>query len=41
MTTLRTVGGASGSQASATAAGYLGDAEGLAAHAHAARLRLR
>ncbi|MCR5289008.1 MAG: histidinol dehydrogenase [Treponema sp.] len=41
VTTLRTVGGASGSQASATAAGYLGDAEGLAAHAHAARLRLR
>ena len=40
VTTLRTVEGASGPQASAEAAGHLGDAEGLAAHAHAARLRL-
>ena len=40
VTTLRTVSGAEGTVKSATAAGYLGDAEGLAAHARAARLRL-
>lgn len=40
VTTLRTVEGSEGSQKSATASGYLGDAEGLAAHAKAARLRL-
>lgn len=39
VTTLRT-GEGTGPQASAEAAGHLGDAEGLAAHAHAARLRL-
>lgn len=40
VTTLRTIPGSKGVTASAVAAGYLGDAEGLAAHAHAARLRL-
>lgn len=41
VTTLRTVEGSEGSQKSAEASGCLGDAEGLAAHAKAARLRLR
>lgn len=41
VTTLRTVEGSEGSQKSASASGYLGDAEGLCAHAKAARLRLR
>ena len=40
VTTLRAVAGSKGAVASAEAAGNLGDAEGLAAHAHAARLRL-
>jgi len=40
VTTLRTIEGKSGVIKSAEAAGHLGDAEGLAAHAHAARLRL-
>lgn len=40
VTTLRTTPGSEGYKQSATAAGYLGDAEGLAAHAKAARLRL-
>ena len=40
VTTLRTVPGAAGVRKSAEAAGHLGDAEGLAAHAHAARIRL-
>lgn len=40
VTTLRTVAGTSGVKKSAEAAGHLGDAEGLAAHAHAARIRL-
>lgn len=40
VTTLRTIPDSEGSQNSATAAGFLGDAEGLAAHAKAARLRL-
>jgi histidinol dehydrogenase len=40
VTTLRTEEGSSGAIASAKAAGFLGDAEGLAAHAHAARIRL-
>jgi len=40
VTTLRTVEGSKGAVASATAAGYLGDAEGLAGHARAARIRL-
>lgn len=40
VTTLRTVAGSSGAVKSAEAAGILGDAEGLAAHARAARLRL-
>lgn len=40
VTTLRTVEGSEGSQKSAAASGCLGDAEGLAAHAKAARLRL-
>ena len=40
VTTLRTIPGSEGYKQSATAAGYLGDAEGLAAHAKAARLRL-
>ncbi len=41
VTTLRTVAGSKGARASAQAAGHLGDAEGLAAHARAARLRLK
>ena len=40
VTTLRTMPGSKGAVASATAAGHLGDAEGLAAHARAARIRL-
>ena len=40
VTTLRTVSGAKGTIASATASGFIGDAEGLAGHAKAARLRL-
>lgn len=40
VTTLRTMPDSSGARASAEAAGYLGDAEGLAAHANAARLRI-
>ncbi|MCR5217831.1 histidinol dehydrogenase [Treponema sp.] len=40
VTTLKTRAGEKGTLASATAAGFLGDAEGLAAHAKAARLRL-
>lgn len=40
VTTLRTKEGLKGTVASANAAGILGDAEGLAAHAKAARLRL-
>jgi histidinol dehydrogenase len=40
VTTLRTAAGSAGVSKSARAAGYLGDAEGLAAHAHAARIRL-
>ncbi|WP_407427927.1 histidinol dehydrogenase [Treponema sp.] len=40
VTTLRTVPGAKGAVASATASGILGDAEGLAGHAKAARIRL-
>ena len=40
VTTLRTVSGSEGATKSAEAAGILGDAEGLAAHARAARLRL-
>ena len=40
VTTLRIKSGESGAIKSAEAAGYLGDAEGLAAHAKAARLRL-
>lgn len=40
VTTLRTVAGKNGVIKSAEAAGNLGDAEGLAAHAKAARLRL-
>jgi histidinol dehydrogenase len=40
VTTLRGVKGSAGVRKSAEAAGYLGDAEGLAAHAHAARIRL-
>lgn len=41
VTTLRTIPGSKGAIASAKAAGHLGDAEGLAGHAQAARLRLR
>lgn len=41
VTTLRTDEGKSGTVKSAEASGYLGDAEGLAAHARAARLRLK
>ncbi|MCR5081112.1 MAG: histidinol dehydrogenase [Treponema sp.] len=41
VTTLRTKEGKSGTVKSAEASGYLGDAEGLAAHARAARLRLK
>jgi histidinol dehydrogenase len=40
VTTLRTKQGSAGVRKSAEAAGQLGDAEGLAAHAHAARIRL-
>lgn len=40
VTTLRTAGKSEGVISSAKAAACLGDAEGLAAHAHAARLRL-
>ncbi len=40
VTTLRTIEGSKGAIASAQAAGTLGDAEGLAGHARAARLRL-
>ncbi|MBQ5491769.1 MAG: histidinol dehydrogenase [Treponema sp.] len=40
VTTLRAKSGSKGAVASAVAAGHLGDAEGLAAHAYAARLRL-
>lgn len=40
VTTLRTIPGSKGAVASATAAGFLGDAEGLAGHARAARIRL-
>lgn len=40
VTTLRTVPGSTGQIRSASAAGFLGDAEGLAAHAAAARIRL-
>lgn len=40
VTTLRTKEGSKGAIASAEAAGHLGDAEGLAGHARAARIRL-
>ncbi|MCK9170773.1 MAG: histidinol dehydrogenase, partial [Treponema sp.] len=40
VTTLRTAAGSEGVRKSAEAAGYLGDAEGLDAHARAARIRL-
>ncbi len=40
VTTLRTVPGSKGAVESAKAAGHLGDAEGLAGHAHAARIRI-
>lgn len=40
VTTLRTKQGSDGARKSAEAAGHLGDAEGLAAHAYAARIRL-
>ncbi len=40
VTTLRTISGSKGAVASANAAGHLGDAEGLAGHAKAARIRL-
>ena len=40
VTTLRAVKGSEGMKKSAAAAGALGDAEGLAAHAAAARIRL-
>lgn len=40
VTTLRTVSGSKGAVQSATASGFLGDAEGLAGHAKAARIRL-
>lgn len=40
VTTLRAKSGSKGAVASATASGFLGDAEGLAAHARAARIRL-
>lgn len=40
VTTLRTIEGKEGPLASAKAAGILGDAEGLAAHARAARIRI-
>ena len=41
VTTLRTKEGSSGMTKSAVAAGYLGDAEGLAGHAAAARIRIK
>ena len=40
VTTLRAKQGSDGMKKSATAAGFIGDAEGLAAHAKAARIRL-
>ena len=40
VTTLRTVIGSKGADASARASGFIGDAEGLAGHARAARLRI-
>lgn len=40
VTTLRAVGGKSGVLRSAAAAGFMGDAEGLAGHANAARIRI-
>ena len=40
VTTLRTIPGSKGAVASAQASGILGDAEGLAGHARAARIRL-
>lgn len=40
VTTLRAEGGSSGARRSAEVSGILGDAEGLAAHARAARIRL-
>lgn len=40
VTTLRTVEGSEGAKKSAEASGFLGDAEGLAGHARAARIRL-
>ena len=40
VTTLRTIPGSKGAVESATASGFLGDAEGLAGHARAARIRL-
>ena len=40
VTTLRTIPGSKGAIASAAASGVLGDAEGLAGHARAARIRL-
>ncbi|MCR4823696.1 MAG: histidinol dehydrogenase [Treponema sp.] len=40
VTTLRTIEGTKGAIASAQASGFLGDAEGLAGHARAARIRL-
>lgn len=40
VTTLRTVAGSAGAVASAKASGCIGDAEGLAGHARAARIRL-
>jgi len=40
VTTLRTVSGSKGADASARASGFIGDAEGLAGHARAARLRI-
>ncbi len=40
VTTLRAIPGTKGAVASAEAAGHLGDAEGLAGHARAARIRL-
>ena len=41
VTTLRTVEGSKGAIASAKASGFLGDAEGLAGHARAARIRIQ
>ena len=40
VTTLRTMEGSAGAIASAKASGFLGDAEGLAGHARAARIRI-